>query len=159
MVSIHWQCFLSCEWMLEPLPKSNRDHSFYIRESLESLLAEGKPKQPFQGLHWAAINPTGRSHPAWLNTGIETLTSKFEDRFTTISPFLFKHSVEADGHWHYKYNTEFLSVPKGILKILVKSLGYKWLLFFMWSAPVLHPVGFPQRENVLFCIQDMIFYM
>jgi hypothetical protein len=75
-----------------------------------------------------------------------------------VSPFLFKQSVEADGHLCYKYNAEILPISKGVLKILVKLLDINDFSSHVVFAPVLHMVAFPQRAKMFyFTTQDMVF--
>lgn len=76
----------------------------------------------------------------------ESLTSASEDRFTTVSPFLFKQSVRADGHLCHTCNTEILSVPTGILKILVKLLDISASFLPAVFAPAPHS-WLPAREQ------------
>lgn len=88
---------------------------------------------------------------------IESLTSRSEDRFTMVSPFLFKQSVRADGHLCRKYNIEILSIPTGILKILVKLLDINASFLYVVFASTPHGRLPTESRMLYFPIQDMVF--
>lgn len=121
------------------------------RESLEGSTAH--LRETWLVPYRAAISPAGRSHRAWLHTQFQSLTSRAKDRLTTVSPSLFEQSVRTDGHLNHKFNTEILSIPKGILKIHVKLLDIS-TLFFMWCLLLRLTVGVPWRVVECFISQS-----